>query len=91
MKTFVTFAAVAALAVMPLSGAWAVDVVNQDADGYTLLVGSGDDVKDVEIGGNQTIENICDACEVTLDDGDPVKAEGNQVVTIKGGKATIGG
>ena len=80
MKTFVTFAAVAALAVMPLSGAWAVDVVNQDAD-----------VKDVEIGGNQTIENICDACEVTLDDGDPVKAEGNQVVTIKGGKATIGG
>ena len=91
MKKFVSLAVAAVIATLPVSGAWAVDIVNEDADGITLLVRSGDDARDVEIGGNQTLQGVCDACEVTLDDGEPVKASGDQVVVIKGGKATIRG
>ena len=91
MKKPFLIAFVAMFAAAPLTAAHAVDAVNTDGQDHVLLVSSDDGAKQVEIGAGQTIKSLCKACEITIGDQDPVSAEGDEVVSIKGGKASVGG
>ncbi len=89
MKALVTLAAAAVFALAPVSGAWAVDVINEDNEAHVIFVGNGSDAEEVEIDGNQTLEGICDACEILLEDNEPLSVKDDQIVVIKNGKTFI--
>lgn len=91
MKKTLLVAVVALFASAPLTAALAVDVVNEDDQSHVLLINGDDGSKEVDIAGGQTISGICKSCAISVGDGDPVSVEGDDVVSIKGGKAAIGG
>ena len=91
MRNTLMTAAVAVFVLASLTEAGAVDIVNDDDSPYVLLVDTGEVAKEVEVGGNQTVTGVCEACVVQIGDDDIVEAEGDQIVKIKGGKLKIGG
>jgi|GEM_PF-910045 len=89
MKELVTLAAAAIFALSPVSGAWAVDIINEDNEAHVIFVGNGSDAEEVEIDGNQTLQGICSSCDLLLEDDEPLSVKGDQIVVIKNGKIFI--
>ena len=84
-KAFFVMAA-AAISILPLTAALAVDIANEDEVNHTVLIGNDGAIEEVEVVAGETMMDVCDACTVQIGDDEPVQAQGEQVVVIIGGK-----
>ncbi|MDH5748940.1 MAG: hypothetical protein OEY85_06490 [Rhodospirillales bacterium] len=87
----ITLGFAALLALTPLSGAFAVDVINQDGEDHTLIISAGETQKEMVIKAGETLTKICESCTIQLNEEEPLEAQEDEVVTIKEGKASTGG
>ena len=89
MKAFAAAAGLNMLVAMPVSDAFAVDVVNEDKNPYQLVIMDDYGQRSVEIQAGQSLRNLCSACAVTIETDDPLEAHGTETVLIKDGKLWI--
>lgn len=71
------------------TGANATDISNHDAVGYTLMVTTSDGTKTIEIDPNSDLADVCDGCEIFMEDGQMVNAKAPDVVSILAGELSI--
>ncbi|MBL6933272.1 MAG: hypothetical protein ISR45_10010 [Rhodospirillales bacterium] len=86
MKKVLFVMAVAAISTLPMSGARAVDIVNDDDTSHSISVGIEGDFQEFEIAAGETLKNVCQECIIQIGDGEPVIAEGDQLIVINDGK-----
>jgi len=86
---WVVIAAVSALALSPVAGS-ATDIHNQDDAAHTVTLTTADGNMVVEMEAKSEALNVCEGCEVSLADGQSVKAMADDVVTIAEGALVVG-
>ncbi len=86
MKKILFVMAAAAIAMLPITGAFAVDITNQDDVNHVVSIGNNGDLSELEVGAGETMIDVCEACTVQIGDDVPVQAQGEQVVIIIAGK-----
>lgn len=90
MNKTLSMAFAAMLSAAPFAPALAVDIENQDERTYHLVIeNENGESKELEIGAGENAENICGFCYISLDGQEPLAAEGDEIVLIKGGVLTI--
>ncbi|GAB6054439.1 hypothetical protein JCM17960_32590 [Magnetospira thiophila] len=80
VKVLALAGAVALLA----SPALAIDIINEDAVPYEVMLDNGTEVKTVTINAGETLANACESCSVTVGESS-LDAQGVAVVVIKDG------
>jgi len=82
-------AGAAALALTLSTGAFAVDVVNQDTEAHQLsvIVNGAESLVDVPAGA--TLAGVCEQCALSLDGEESYDVAGGQTAMIKDGKLSI--
>ncbi len=88
MKRVLT-AGATALALTLSTGAFAVDVVNQDAEAHQLTVSINGTETEVDVPAGATLKGVCEQCALSLDGEELYEAAGEQVAMIKDGKLKI--
>lgn len=81
--------AIAMVAFGFFAAANAVDVVNEDLDTHQIIVTDSGEPTSFELAGGESILDLCEKCSVQIGETDPVTAESDQIVVIKGGKIDI--
>jgi len=76
------------LTLLPL-GAMATTILNQDNETYAVSISSSSGAEVIEIAPNSQQENICGGCDISLDDGQVIQAEADDVVVILDGALII--
>ncbi|WP_069957972.1 hypothetical protein [Magnetovibrio blakemorei] len=79
-------AAVLSLASM---GANATDISNHDAVNYTIMVTANDVTKTIVLDANSDLAEVCEGCEIFMEDGQIVQAKNTDMVIIAGGELSI--
>ncbi|MEK9723036.1 MAG: hypothetical protein VW405_06065 [Rhodospirillaceae bacterium] len=90
--TKVLMSGVAALALLAAVGtAQAVDVTNLDEIAHQVRVNNVATQEEtlVDIGPGETISQVCQSCELSLGEDEPMPFEAEQVALIKDGKLAI--
>ncbi|MCP5370918.1 MAG: hypothetical protein H6907_04225 [Hyphomicrobiales bacterium] len=91
MKHSVAWATAALIALAPLAGAKAVEIVNEDNTDYALTVDDGDAVTNVLVQAGGSLQLQCKKCLVGRDGEAAVEAVDDEVVVIREGKLSVGG
>lgn len=78
-----------ALALALPTGAFAVDVVNEDAEAHQIVVGIDGAESLVDVPANSTLADICEKCSLSLDGEESYDAAGDQTAMIKDGTLKI--
>lgn len=88
---FMFFAGILASTTLALAsvGANATDMFNQDDVSYIVSYSTPDGTKTVDLGPQGDLINLCEGCQVSLDDGQMIEAEPQDVVAIVEGKLSI--
>ncbi len=86
MKKTLFVMAAAAIAILPITGAFAVDIANQDDVNHVVSIVSNGDLAKIEVAAGETMTDVCDSCTVQIGDDEPVVAQGEQMVVIIDGK-----
>ena len=84
-RSFIT-AAMLTAAVLAFGPALAVDVINEDAEPYDLIVNDAGQEKQLTIESGATLSEVCVKCSLEMDTGDVIEADEGDVVVIKDGK-----
>lgn len=82
----VLFVAALSLASM---GANATDISNHDAVSYTIMVTTNDETKTIVLDANSDFAEVCEGCEIFMEDGQIVQAKNTDMVIIAGGELSI--
>lgn len=88
MKRILT-AGAAAIALTLSTGAFAVDVVNEDAEAHQLSVNINGMESLVDVPANSTLKGVCEKCSLSLDGEESYEVAGDQTAMIKDGKLQI--
>ena len=91
MKTIASMGVAAVIALSHVVGAGAVEVFNDDAIDHELVLQDESGEFTMVIGGGEDLKNICNSCTIRLNDGEPVKALGDELILIEGGRLFPGG
>ncbi|WP_343314650.1 hypothetical protein AAIB41_05645 [Brucella sp. BE17] len=87
-KSQIVLAAVAIFG-LPVAGAYAADVTNQDSVAQTIVVTEGASKREMIVAPNETVDFCSSGCFVTFPNGDRQALTGEETITISGGKASI--
>lgn len=91
MRAGFAMAGAVVLAVLPVDGLRAVELVNEDRNPYEVLVQDDHGQRFVEVAGGQRLRSLCSACAVGIETDDPIEVRGAEVVLIKDGKLQVTG
>lgn len=80
------FGMLAAVALVPVPSAFAVDIHNQDQVDHEVSLVTEKSEKKLVVKAGATAKDVCPACIVEFNDDNFVEAEKDQVVTIKKGR-----
>lgn len=85
----ILMAGAAALALSLPTGAFAVDVINEDAEAHQLSVTINGAESLVDVPAGSTLKSVCEQCSLSLDGEETFDAAGDQTAMIKNGKLKI--
>jgi len=79
--------ATALMSVLPIAGARAANLVNQDDEEHEIVVITGEGAEVIVVAPKETIEDVCGACVIELGDDNSVEVTLKiKTVNIKEGK-----
>ncbi len=88
LKSQIVLAAVAVFS-LPMAGAYAAELTNQDSGAQTIVVTEGASKREMIVAPNETVDFCSAGCFVTFPNGDRQALTGEETITISGGKISI--
>ena len=79
----------AAVLIVASVGAHATGISNQDGVSYMVMITTPDGTDSIELDPTSEIAEVCEGCQVSLEDGQVVHAKTTDTVTITGGELRI--